>query len=215
MKHVTLQTYREDKYYACVVRAVARILMRWDVVAPVDVLLEMGNLSRSDYDAWRAGRVPCLESVFEGNLAQANRILRIIGFHVHDLDMIPVHGEYRRIGSSKTRLRFSKSGQRPIEEAYAMHYKWNKSAEKKWQVIGDAVASLDNLNDAENEGLWLEEAERRYQEYKKGNIRLVPLKRLLEMPVWPSNENRPHSAEPPRGFQTDCKRLAQGQDGPS
>ena len=32
------------------------------------------------------------------------------------------------------------------------------------------IASLDALDDAENERLWIEEAERRYQEYKKGNI---------------------------------------------
>ena len=32
------------------------------------------------------------------------------------------------------------------------------------------IASLDSLDDAENEQLWLDEAERRYQEYKKGNI---------------------------------------------
>ena len=32
------------------------------------------------------------------------------------------------------------------------------------------IASLDAADDAENERLWVEEAERRYQEYKKGNI---------------------------------------------
>ena len=32
------------------------------------------------------------------------------------------------------------------------------------------IASLDSLDDTENEQLWLEEAERRYQEYRKGNI---------------------------------------------
>ncbi len=32
------------------------------------------------------------------------------------------------------------------------------------------IASLDTLDDAQNEQLWLDEAERRYQEYKKGNI---------------------------------------------
>ena len=32
------------------------------------------------------------------------------------------------------------------------------------------IASLDALDDAQNEQLWLEEADRRYQEYKKGNI---------------------------------------------
>ncbi len=32
------------------------------------------------------------------------------------------------------------------------------------------IASLDALDDAENERLWLEEAARRYQEYKNGSM---------------------------------------------
>ncbi len=32
------------------------------------------------------------------------------------------------------------------------------------------IASLDELNDDQNEQLWLEEADRRYREYKDGNI---------------------------------------------
>jgi hypothetical protein len=32
------------------------------------------------------------------------------------------------------------------------------------------IASLDDLDDAEVERLWVEEAERRYREYKKGEI---------------------------------------------
>ena len=32
------------------------------------------------------------------------------------------------------------------------------------------IVSLDRLDDAQNEQLWLEEAERRYQAYKDGRI---------------------------------------------
>ncbi|MCK4401903.1 addiction module protein, partial [bacterium] len=32
------------------------------------------------------------------------------------------------------------------------------------------IKSLDTVNDAENERLWVKEAERRYHEYKNGNI---------------------------------------------
>ncbi|MCX5645233.1 MAG: addiction module protein [Phycisphaerae bacterium] len=32
------------------------------------------------------------------------------------------------------------------------------------------IASLDRLDDAEYERLWIEEAARRYEEYQKGNI---------------------------------------------
>lgn len=36
------------------------------------------------------------------------------------------------------------------------------------------IASLDSLDDSENEQLWLEEAERRYQAYKNGSISARP-----------------------------------------
>lgn len=32
------------------------------------------------------------------------------------------------------------------------------------------IASLDNLNDLQNEQLWIDEADRRYIEYKSGKI---------------------------------------------
>ncbi len=32
------------------------------------------------------------------------------------------------------------------------------------------IASLDSIDDSENERLWLEEADKRYREYKKGGI---------------------------------------------
>ena len=41
------------------------------------------------------------------------------------------------------------------------------------------IASLDTLDDAENERLWLEEADRRYQEYKKGKIPARPAEDVL------------------------------------
>ena len=44
MKKVTVSTYRKDKYHPRVVRAFARILAITNVVAPVDVFIEMGNL---------------------------------------------------------------------------------------------------------------------------------------------------------------------------
>jgi len=64
MKHITVNTYRKDKYYPRVVRAVGKLLARSDVVAPTDILIEMGNLSKKNYEAWRKGQVPYLERVF-------------------------------------------------------------------------------------------------------------------------------------------------------
>lgn len=140
MKQVTVNTYRQDKYYPRVVRAVAKILSRSDVVEPVEVLMEMGNLTQKNHEAWYRGQVPYLERVFEGSLSKANRILRIIGFHVHDLHMLPRRTVHHQWGKGKDRiLQFSKSGNEGFEDAYSTHYVWNQSPVKKWQVIEQSM----------------------------------------------------------------------------
>ena len=140
MKHITLSTYRKDKYYPRVVRAVGKLLARADVIALSDILIEMGNLSKKNYEAWRKGQVPYLERVFEGSLSKANRILRIIGFHVHDLNMVSRQTVYHQWGKGRNRiLRFSKSADPNIEKAYSRHYSWNQSPQKKQIAINNAL----------------------------------------------------------------------------
>jgi hypothetical protein len=140
MKRVTVNTYRKDKYYPRVVRAAGKILARADVIAPTEILIEMGNLSQKNYEAWRKGKVPFLEHVFEGNISKANRILRIIGFHAHDLNMVPKITYYHQWGKGKNRaLQFSKSGDKKLEEAYSKHFLWNQSPEKKQEIIERAM----------------------------------------------------------------------------
>jgi len=136
---VTLKSYRKDKYYPSVVRAVARLLAESDEISPVAVLLEMGNLLPKHHDAWRRGRVPYLERVFQGNLSKANRILRIIGFHAKDLNMAARQRTYRQYGKKRL-LRFSKSGDPNIEAAYSRHYRWNQCPEWKLQAVEQGLA---------------------------------------------------------------------------
>ena len=138
MKKVTVNSYRKDKFYSRVVKAAGRILAREDVLSPIDILIEMGNLSKNNYEAWRKGQVPYLERVIEGNLSKANRILRIIGFHAHDLNMVPRQTVYHQWGKGKKRvLRFSRSGDSNLEKAYSRHYIWNRSQENKLEVINE------------------------------------------------------------------------------
>ena len=85
---------------------------------------------------------PIWRRVFAGSLSKANRILRLIGFHVHDLNMLPRRTRVPSVGSGHTTvvLRFSKSGNQDVEEAYATHYVWNQSQEKKQHVIAQVHA---------------------------------------------------------------------------
>jgi hypothetical protein len=107
------------------VRAVAAVLQRCKIVAPVDVLVGMNLLTPEHLDDWRCGRVPYLEKVIQCNLTRLSRILRILRFHAHDLKLVPSLTVYMSWGKGpKHRLRFTKTGDPRIEEAYSRHFVW-------------------------------------------------------------------------------------------
>ena len=120
-----MKTYRHDPLYPRIVRAVDTILANGKVVAPVDVLIRMGLLAPEDLEDWRRGRVPYLVRVINCNLTRLARLLRILRFHAHDLNLKPSWTAYRRWGKGpKQRLRFTKTGAPKLEEAYATHLVW-------------------------------------------------------------------------------------------
>lgn len=122
---VSVDTYRGDKLYARVVHAVEQILAKGKVVAPVDVLVRMGLLAPKRHEDWRRGRVPYLEKVIDCNLTRLSRLLRILRFHAHDLKLIPSSTAYMRWGNGpQQHLRFTKTGEPKLEEAYARHFVW-------------------------------------------------------------------------------------------
>jgi hypothetical protein len=121
----TVATFHEDPLFPRIARAVDAILAKGNVVAPVDVLVHIDILSASDLEAWRFGRVPYLERVIHCNLTRLGRLLRILRMHAHDLKLVPSTTAYMRWGKGpKRRLRFSKTGDSGVEEAYARHFVW-------------------------------------------------------------------------------------------
>jgi hypothetical protein len=122
---VSIGTYRDDKLYPRVTRAVEKLLARGKVVAPADVLVAMGLLDPKDLEAWHRGRTPYLEKVVNCNLTRLSRLLRILRFHAHDLKLVPSATACVRWGKGPAqRLRFTKTGDPKLEEAYARHFVW-------------------------------------------------------------------------------------------
>lgn len=122
---VSVDTFRTDAMFPAIERSVAAILATGDVVAPVDVLVRIGWLSQDDLQRWRTGDVPFLERVVRCNLAKLSRFLRILRFHAHDLDLVPSTTAYvRHGGRHRARLRFTRTGDPRLEEAYARHFVW-------------------------------------------------------------------------------------------
>ena|SRR5258708_1932536 len=133
MKRVNVENYQDDKYYPRVVRAVQSILAKGDVVTPIDVFVHMDLLHKEDVEPWRFGRIPYLEKVIHCSLGKTERILRILRMHVHDLNMIPSITAYVKWGKRGPRipLRFSKTGDPKLEEAYSRHFLAPGSNSKK------------------------------------------------------------------------------------
>ena len=125
MPKLSVTNYRQDQLYARIVHATDDILRRGKVVTPVDVLVGMDLLTRKQLEDWRLGRTPYLERVINCNLVRLARVLRILRFHAHDLNLKPSLTVYVRSGSGpKQRLRFTKTGDPRLEEAYATHFVW-------------------------------------------------------------------------------------------
>ena len=119
MYRVTLQNYKEDKYYPKVAEVCSIILENSREIAPIDVFQRLGVLSKSSLGKWRDGDVPYLEKVLHCNLSRANRILCIFSFHAHDLNMGPKPTAYKRNGKD---LQFSKTGNKKSEDSYSKHF---------------------------------------------------------------------------------------------
>jgi len=123
LRKITLTNYQQDRYYARIVKATEDLLREKGFVAPIELFIRMDLLSPGSVEDWRRGRIPYLERAIECNLSKANRILRILRMHAHDLDLKPVSTVYKRWTKGPRRLlQFSKTGDRAVEEAYARHF---------------------------------------------------------------------------------------------
>ena len=93
------------------------------VIAPVDVLMRTGVLSKTDYENWRQGKVDYLERVCMVNLQKLSTLMREMRVFAQKNGLKPSWTCYHGWAKNKSaKLRFSKSGDENIERGYATHY---------------------------------------------------------------------------------------------
>nr|WP_293295308.1 hypothetical protein [Allomuricauda sp.] len=92
-------------------------------VCAVEILLQLDYLTKKDYEDWRFGQVDYLEKVCNVNLGKLTLINKLIRKYSTELDLKSSWTGYNQFGKGvKRRLRFSKSGDKTIEDRYATHY---------------------------------------------------------------------------------------------
>ncbi len=99
---------------------------------PVDVLMGIGVLSKENHLKWCNGKVPYLEMVCNGSLNSLSFIMKCMRSYAAKNDLKPSITFYKQYGSKPVKkLRFSKSNNPQIEQAYATHYVMKKVKEEK------------------------------------------------------------------------------------
>jgi len=57
------------------------------------------------------------------------------------------------------------------------------SVEERAELAGALLLSLDELSESEVERLWLQEAERRLQEYREGKVKGIPAEEVFKRAI--------------------------------
>jgi len=99
------------------------LLIEKGYISFVDVLIRMGYISNEDYENWRFKKVPFLEKAINVNISKINFILRTVQKNCRNSQLKPSKTEYKSWGKGpKKVLRFSKSRDDSLEEAYSTHF---------------------------------------------------------------------------------------------
>ncbi len=104
-------------------RLVHQIRYEKGFICSIDILLELNYLTKESLEDWRFGRVDYLEKVCKINLSKLTLINKLIRKYTAELNLKASFTAYNQFGKGvKRRLRFSKSGNKTIEDFYATHY---------------------------------------------------------------------------------------------
>jgi hypothetical protein len=91
-------------------------------VTAIDALLATGWLQAEKVEEWRRGRVPYLEQVVIASLPKISTAMRTFRRWAESASLRPSETVYVSWTKDRRRLRFSKPGDRNIEQAYSTHW---------------------------------------------------------------------------------------------
>ncbi|QHS21682.1 hypothetical protein GWK91_01365 [Virgibacillus sp. MSP4-1] len=104
-------------------RHAGELIQEKGYASPVDLLVKMERLNLKQVKDWRLKKIPYLEKVMNGNLGKLNHTLHTLKKFAKEHDLKPSVTVYHSWGKGPTQnLRFSKSGDRYMEELYSNHY---------------------------------------------------------------------------------------------
>jgi hypothetical protein len=123
-----------------VIRAAEAALQHHKYVSPIDVFTGMGILLDTRVEAWREGRIDCLEQIIQSNLKKISASMAEFRRWAEDKGLQPRETAYLGRTRQGTRdLRFSVSGDPAIEKAYRTHYVSPELSDSKLQKLQERL----------------------------------------------------------------------------
>jgi hypothetical protein len=124
-----------------VVDAAEAALERQHYVSPVDVLVGISLLPMGNVEAWRRGRIDCLEEVIQGSPSKISRAMETFWRWAKQKGLEPSEAAYvRQTRGGTVDLRFSASGDPDIERVFRTHWVSPALTERKRQALEQRAA---------------------------------------------------------------------------
>jgi hypothetical protein len=114
-------------------------------IIPVNLLIDIGILSKKDYAEWLNGNIPSLETVCIDSLNKYSFLIKDLFLFAKGKKLKPFQTCYYRMGQKENgKLRFSKNSP-DIEQAYATcYYDQNRVESINWISDGMAMISMQS-----------------------------------------------------------------------
>jgi hypothetical protein len=105
-----------------VIRTAETTLAIEDAVSAIDMLRGIGWLNASVVDAWRQGRVDCIEAAIQANPLRLAEAMEIFRSWATEKGLIACEADYIARTPQRQVLRFSRSGNPAVEQLFRTHW---------------------------------------------------------------------------------------------
>jgi len=138
-------THAQQRLEQRVIAAAEEALDRQQYVSAIDVLVGLGWLHPTHVKDWRSGRVPYLERIVQANLAKISGAMKLFRRWAQDRGLTPSETVYVARTRDRRQLRFSKSGNPEIEQAYRTHWVSPTLSERKRERLAERASKPPDL----------------------------------------------------------------------
>jgi hypothetical protein len=128
-----------------VARAAEAALARQHYVGAIDVMVGIGWLDASLLEQWRRRQVDCLEQVTRSNLPRITEAMKLFRSWARERGLLPSETAYVARTSAREPLRFSRSGNPTIEQAYRTHWVSPALSEAKRDRLAEQARKAPEL----------------------------------------------------------------------